>query len=93
MVINHDLIPVLVELIRSGRSDVQKEACWAVCNAFCGGNMMQIGFLISVEDAIPAISSMLVNESGSKLISIIIDSLDRILVVGVGREIECSMRK
>ncbi|CBK23542.2 uncharacterized protein [Blastocystis hominis] len=80
VVINYDLIPVLVELIRSGRSDVQKEACWAVCNAFCGGNMMQIGLLVSVEDAIPAISSMLVNESGSKLISIIIDSLDRILV-------------
>lgn len=82
MVINFDLIPVLVDLIRTGRSDVQKEACWAVCNAFCGGNMQQISFLLSIEDSIPAICSMLVNESGSKLISIIIDSLDRILIVG-----------
>lgn len=90
--INHDLIPVLVELIQSGRSDVQKEACWAVCNAFCGGSMPQIGYLLSVDGAIQAISSMLVNESGCKLISIIIDTLDRILVVGAGGWLECSMR-
>ena len=44
--------------------------------------MQQISFLLSIEDSIPAICSMLVNESGSKLISIIIDSLDRILIVG-----------
>lgn len=54
--------------------------------------MPQIGYLLSVDGAIQAISSMLVNESGCKLISIIIDTLDRILVVGAGGWLECSMR-
>ena len=80
--INHGVIPVLVELIRSNRSDIQKEACWAICNAFCGGNPQQIYLLATMDDFVPSICSLLVDDSGSKLISIIIDSLDRILSVG-----------
>lgn len=64
------------------RKDIQKEACWTICNIVCGGSMQQVKTLIQQYD-VPLMVSKLVNsDSEDRLLMIIMDTLDRLLAVG-----------
>ena len=76
------LIPVLVMMIKDGKIDLQKEACWVICNAICGGSPNQILTIVQENGVIPAICKMMNPNSEPKLLTIILDSLDRCLMVG-----------
>ena len=89
------------------RKDIQKEACWTICNIVCGGSMQQVKSLIHryvwlsvvtqndkdafyndlLKIARTTLSSKLVNsDSEDRLLMIIMDTLDRLLAVGEGKE-------
>lgn len=69
-------------MIQDGKIDLQKEACWVICNAICGGSPNQILTIVQVNGVIPAICKMMNANSEPKLLTIILDSLDRCLMVG-----------
>ena len=48
-------MPWLVSIIQDGRTDLQRESCWVICNAICGGNPAQIAQVTQTEGVIPAI--------------------------------------
>ena len=82
MVLNDNLIPYMVEFINQDRRDQQKEACWVVCNAVCGGNPNQIHAILNVNGVIPALCKLIRTGEDDRLVSIVIESLERFLVVG-----------
>ena len=45
MVINANIIPPLVSILRNEEFDIQKEAAWAISNATSGGTDAQIRYL------------------------------------------------
>ena len=47
-VISAGVFPTLVELLRTGEFDIQKEAAWAVSNATSGGTPDQIRYLVQL---------------------------------------------
>lgn len=46
-VLDANVIPVLLQLLRNGEWEVRKEACWAISNATSGGSNDQIAFLVT----------------------------------------------
>ena len=72
----------MIELIFSGRIDIQREACWTICNAFCGGNPQQIYMMMMTPNCIPAISKLIRNGEDVKLLTVIIEALDRCILLG-----------
>ena len=53
-------MPIIEEMIVMSRKDIQKEACWTICNIVCGGSMQQVKSLIQQYD-VPQMVSKLVN--------------------------------
>ena len=62
------------------RKDIQKEACWTICNIVCGGSMQQVKSLIQ-----QMVSKLVNSVSEDRLLMIIMDTLDRLLAVGEGK--------
>lgn len=83
MVLNDDIIPWLVEIITTGKAELQHESCWVVCNAICGGSPAQIAQVMQVKGLVPAVCSVMSSSSEPKLQAIILDALDRCLTVCV----------
>ena len=83
--LNDEMMPWLVSIIQDGRTDLQRESCWVICNAICGGNPAQIAQVTQTEGVIPAICKLMNANSEPKLQTIILDSLDRCLTVGAAR--------
>lgn len=77
-----NIFPYLVELVITGRSDIQREGCWAICNAICGGNPQQVYCLMIMNGLIDAICKLIRNGEDVKLLSIILESLDRCIIMG-----------
>ena len=82
MVLSENLMPFMVEFINQDRRDQQKEACWVVCNAVCGGNPTQINSILNVNGVISALCKLIRTGEDDRLVSIVIESLERFLVVG-----------
>ena len=72
---------MLEELINQGKLDIQKEACWTICNIVCGSSMNQLSFVLDKYRIVPEISMLLNKSSEEKLLIMIIDSLDRMMSV------------
>ena len=77
---------MIEEMINISRKDIQKEACWTICNIVCGGSMEQVKSLVQQYDVPLMVSKLLNSGSEDRLLIIIMDSLDRLLAVGVTRE-------
>lgn len=75
-------MPYFIEHIYSDKPELQREACWTLCNAICGGNPNQILAVINISNSIPAICKLIRNGEDKKLINIIIESLDRCIILG-----------
>ena len=65
------------------RKDIQKEACWTICNIVCGGSIQQVKALIQQFDVPLMVSKLMNSDSEDRLLMIIMDTLDRLLAVGV----------
>ena len=85
MLLNDDIIPWIVSIIQNGKTDLQREGCWVICNAICGGSPAQIATVMRENGVIPAICKLVNSSSEPKLLAIILDSLDRCLTVGAAR--------
>lgn len=70
-------------MITMSRKDIQKEACWTICNIVCGGSMQQVQALVQQYDVPLMVSKLLNSDSEDRLLMIIMDTLDRVLAVGV----------
>ena len=70
-------------MIQQGKPDIQKEACWTLCNIVCGSSMNQLSFVLEKYNIVPKISMLLKKDSEDKLLIMIVDSLDRMLSVGI----------
>ena len=56
-------------MIQDGKIDLQKEACWVICNAICGGSPNQILTIVQENGVIPAICKMMNPNSEPKLLT------------------------
>ena len=82
MVIDRNIIPYCVERIFADRNELQRESGWVICNAICGGNPNQILAILNTTDSIAAICKLLRNGEDKRLLNIIIESLDRCVILG-----------
>ena len=78
-------MPIIEEMIVMSRKDIQKEACWTICNIVCGGSMQQVKSLIQQYDVPQMVSKLVNSDSEDRLLMIIMDTLDRLLAVGEGK--------
>ena len=78
-------MPIIEEMIVMSRKDIQKEACWTICNIVCGGSMQQVKSLIQQYDVPQRVSKLVNSDSEDRLLMIIMDTLDRLLAVGEGK--------
>ena len=76
-VINADVFPKLIELLRSSEFDIQKEAAWAVSNATSGGSPEQIIYLVQ-QGAIPPLCQLL-TVADIKVMTVALEGLENIL--------------
>jgi cytosine/adenosine deaminase-related metal-dependent hydrolase len=83
LIINHLVVPKLVELLHTAEFEVQKEAAWAISNATSGGTPDQIIYLVQ-QGAIAALCGLLTS-SDSKIVTVVLKGLDNILKVGLQR--------
>lgn len=80
---------MLEEMINTSKLDIQKEACWTICNIICGSSPNQLLFVLENYHVVPEISKLLRDSSEEKLLVMIIDSLDRMMGVGNGVMMKC----
>jgi len=79
-VIDANLIPPLVTMLREESFDIQKEAAWAISNATSGGSSAQIRFLAE-NGVIPALCGLFAC-SDPKIIMVALEGVENILRAG-----------
>jgi len=80
MVLDANLIPPLVCLLREAEFDIQKEAAWAISNATSGGTAEQLRFLVQ-QGAVPALCDLF-SCSDPKIVMVALDGIENILRIG-----------
>lgn len=80
--LNRGVFPYLIDCIYSERTDIQREACWVICNAICGGSPNQILEILNINGTVEAVCKLIRPGEDFKLINIIIETLDRCVIVG-----------
>ena len=81
-VIDANIVPPLINIVRSADFETKKEAYWAISNATSGGlqEPSQIRYLVS-QDCIKPLCDLLMTMD-NKIIQVALDGLDNILKVG-----------
>ncbi|KAH7097648.1 ARM repeat-containing protein [Auriculariales sp. MPI-PUGE-AT-0066] len=81
-IIDANIMPPLIDIMRHGDLKLKKEACWAISNATAGGlqEPSQIRYLVS-QGAIPPLCELLTTMD-NKVIQVALDGLENILKVG-----------
>jgi hypothetical protein len=79
-VIDANIIPSLINILKHGDHKTRKEAAWAVTNATSGGTAQQIKYIIE-QGAIPPLCELL-SVSDPKIIQVALNGLDNILKLG-----------
>jgi hypothetical protein len=82
LVINAGIFPKLIHLAGQADFDVKKEASWCLSNATSGGTPEHIKYFVT-QDIIPPLLTLL-EVPDVRLISLGLDALEKILVVGSG---------
>ena len=80
LVIDHNIVPVLVSLLRGAEFDIKKEAAWAISNATSGGSEEQIRFLVA-QGCIPPLCDLFTCPD-PKIITVALEGIENILRVG-----------
>jgi len=76
-VIEANIIPPLIQVMRAGDFKSQKEATWAITNLTSGGNVQQIAFIVQCGVLKPFCD--LLESKDWKCVSIVLDGLHHIL--------------
>jgi hypothetical protein len=79
-VLDANLIPPLITMLRDESFDIQKEAAWAISNATSGGNATQIRFLAE-SGAISALCGLF-SCTDPKIIMVALEGIENILRAG-----------
>jgi importin subunit alpha-1 len=80
LVINANIIPPLVSILRNEEFDIQKEAAWAISNATSGGTDAQIRYLAN-QGVIQPLCELFTCPD-SKIIMVAMEGIENILRVG-----------
>lgn len=80
-VINANIIPPLILLLSNAEYDIRSEAAWAISNICTGGTYDQIQYLVG-QGCIKPICDLLELTSNLKIITVALESLEKILIVG-----------
>lgn len=79
-VIESNIIPPLVSILKNEEFDIQKEAAWAISNATSGGRDEQLQYLIQ-QGVIPPLCELF-NCPDAKIILVAMEGLENLLRVG-----------
>lgn len=79
-IIDANVFPVLIEVMKSGEFKTRKETAWAVVNATSGGSPDQIRYLVD-QGCIPPLCDFL-TAMDVKIIQVALNGLENILKVG-----------
>jgi len=80
MVIEQDIIPILVDILRSSEVDIRKEAAWAISNATSGGTARQAEYLVN-QGVIPPLCALFDNSDPS-VVQVALEGIENILRFG-----------
>eukprot|EP00033_Pygsuia_biforma_P002251 GCRY01002495.1.p1 GENE.GCRY01002495.1~~GCRY01002495.1.p1 ORF type:complete len:510 (-),score=92.87 GCRY01002495.1:1413-2942(-) len=83
-VISANILPTLIQLLNKGEYDVKKEACWAIVNAITGGTEEHVRVIIESGCISPLCECLTLKDF--KLVSAILDSIEKILSIGKQNE-------
>lgn len=82
-VIDAGIFPLLIVLLKRGDAKTKREACWAVCNSTsCFDTSPGIVKFVVDENCIGPLCNMLDERGDSKLLQVVLDGLENILIVG-----------
>ena len=79
--IDANLIPGLINILRNDKYEVTKEALWAVCNAISGGTDKQVSYLVH-QGVIAQLCGFLNNYRYKKSLLIAMEGITKILEIG-----------
>jgi len=79
-IIDANIIPPLVAILRNSEFDIQKEAAWAISNATSGGTDEQIRYLVN-QAVIPPLCALFTCVD-PKIVLVAMEGIDNILRVG-----------
>jgi hypothetical protein len=79
-VLRANLVPSLVQLMRTGEFDIKKEACWALSNATSGGRAEHLRYLVE-QGALPALCDLL-SSHDAKIVKVALEAVENLLKVG-----------
>lgn len=79
-VIDQNVFPSLLEILKTGEYDTKKEAAWAVSNAVSGGSEAQVDFLVGMGCVAPLCD--LLEFTDEKIVLVALEALHRILHIG-----------
>merc|ERR1711994_340853 len=80
-VIGNNLFQPLINILKTEKYEISKEALWAISNATSGGSEKQIAFLVN-QGVIPPLCGFLKNVQNKKILMVALEGLDNILKVG-----------
>lgn len=79
-VINHGLIPPVIQLLSGADFDIKKESAWAISNATAGGTAQQVDYLVEQQCIKPLVDLLCVSDA--KVIVVALEALENILKNG-----------
>ena len=84
-IINAGIFPKLIEILRTGDFDIQKESAWAISNATSGGSAEQILYLAE-NGVIPPLCNLL-TAPDNRVITVALEGLENILRAGKSSQV------
>ncbi|XP_018654197.1 LOW QUALITY PROTEIN: importin alpha-related [Schistosoma mansoni] len=79
MVISHNVMPCILEILYKGEFRTQKEACWVISNYISGGTPAQCAYLLN-QNVLKALCNIL-TVSESKVVLMVLEGIKKLLEI------------
>lgn len=83
--IDHGLVPLIIQHLSRGEFQTQKEAAWAISNLTISGNKMQVSYLVE-QGVVPPFCHLL-SCKDTQVVQVVLDGINNVLKLA-GQEIE-----